>query len=189
MIRQKMCPCHTPPYNRARATDVILQCVNIDTPACLHSATSMARISFDDPSQNSCPGRLLVIGDAMFLNQRNEIPLCIPAQGGNTKVRVGGDEACRFAMQIREVTAATTRHEYFLPILLEPSSTATRRPRLPAAIAHMSPAAPPPTMMTSKSFTGELAAPARPLMPGKYAAADNDHMGSHRFPLYSLHHP
>ena len=54
----------------------------------------------------------------MFLDQRNEVPLCIPAQGGDTKVRVSGDEACRFAVQISEVTAATTRHEYFFADLV-----------------------------------------------------------------------
>ena len=44
-------------------------------------------------------------------------------------------------------------------------------------------------MMTSNSFTGELAVPARPLMPGKYAAADNEDIGISSLPLYSLHHP
>src|SRR5262249_48931516 len=39
----------------------------------------------------------------------------------------------------------------FLPMRSACSSTATRRPRLPASMAHISPAAPPPRTMTSKS--------------------------------------
>src|SRR5205823_518651 len=39
----------------------------------------------------------------------------------------------------------------FLPMRPARSSTATRRPRFPASMAHISPAAPPPRMMTSNS--------------------------------------
>src|SRR5271154_3486009 len=40
----------------------------------------------------------------------------------------------------------------FLPQRSACSSTATRRPRLPASMAHMRPAAPPPRMITSKTL-------------------------------------
>src|ERR1700687_3250569 len=40
----------------------------------------------------------------------------------------------------------------FLPNRVACSTTATRRPRLPASIAHISPAAPPPRIKTSKEW-------------------------------------
>ena len=40
----------------------------------------------------------------------------------------------------------------FLPTLFARSSTNTRRPRFPAVIAHINPAAPPPMIITSYDF-------------------------------------
>ena len=54
----------------------------------------------------------------MIFDQRNEVPLRVSPQGGNTKIRIGGNKARRFAMQVGEVTTATTRHEYLLADLV-----------------------------------------------------------------------
>ncbi len=44
----------------------------------------------------------------------------------------------------------------FSPAALAWSMTSTRRPRLPASMAHIMPAAPAPITMTSNAFTGFL---------------------------------
>src|SRR5262249_46595546 len=64
----------------------------------------------------------------------------------------------------------------FLPVRSARSSTTTRRPRLPASMAHISPAAPAPSMMTSKSCRmrrktayhgGHRGPPRSPTLPGE----------------------
>lgn len=52
-------------------------------------------------------------------------------------------------MNIREITAPAAGNQYLFPGRSARSRTATRRPRLPASIAHISPAAPAPRTTTS----------------------------------------
>lgn len=52
-------------------------------------------------------------------------------------------------MDIGKVTAPAAGNTDFSPIFLAWSISQTRRPRLPASIAHIMPAAPAPIIMTS----------------------------------------
>src|SRR5690606_27959322 len=60
----------------------------------------------------------------------------------------------------------------FLPTLLACSTTQTRRPRRPAVKAHISPAAPPPMMATSK--TSRVNSGSRPARTHAHAWIDAD---------------
>jgi hypothetical protein len=58
--------------------------------------------------------RLLVIGDAMPLDQCNEIALCVAAQGRDTEVRILREIILRACMQVGEIAAPATRYTDFL---------------------------------------------------------------------------
>ncbi len=62
--------------------------------------------------------RLFVVSDAMPFDQRDEIPLCIPAQRRYTEMRVGTYKPRRFRIEVREVAAPTTRHQDLLADLV-----------------------------------------------------------------------
>ena len=59
--------------------------------------------------------RLLVVGDAVPLHQRDEILRRIPAQGRDTEVRVLRQEVPRRRMDIGEIAASATRDEDLVP--------------------------------------------------------------------------
>ena len=58
-------------------------------------------------------------------------------------------DVCRNSVYAQKNVVKAAIDQVFLPTLLARSSSSTRRPRLPALIAHINPAAPPPTMTTS----------------------------------------
>ena len=55
-----------------------------------------------------------MIGNIIFLDQRDKIQLCVTAQCGNTEIRVRRDKMRRLAMQVCEVASAAAGHQYFL---------------------------------------------------------------------------
>ena len=85
----------------------------------------------------------------MAFDQGDEIGRRVTGQRRFGEVRIGGDKIFRTAMKIGEIAAAAAGDKDFLPMRAARSSTATRRPRLPASIAHISPAAPAPSITAS----------------------------------------
>ena len=82
-----------------------------------------------------------MIGDAVLFYQRNKIGRRVARQRGLGKVRVGGDEIVRLAMQVGKVAAPAAGDQNLF--------ADTLRPRLPASMAHIRPAAPAPRTITS----------------------------------------
>jgi hypothetical protein len=58
--------------------------------------------------------RLLVVGDVVFFNQRDEIGGRVAGEGGFRKVIVCGDEVFRPAMEVSEIAAASAGDQDFL---------------------------------------------------------------------------
>jgi len=54
-------------------------------------------------------------------------------------VRVGGEKVFRLAVKVGEVAASAAGDQNFISQAVACSSTATRRPRLPASMAHSRP--------------------------------------------------
>ena len=88
----------------------------------------------------------------MLANEPNKIRRRIASQRRFGKVRIARYEGLGLTMHVGEIAAAAAGNQDFFPIEFECSKTATRRPRLPASTAHIRPAAPPPTMITSKDW-------------------------------------
>ena len=59
------------------------------------------------------PERLLVIGDAMALDQRDEIMLRVAVERRLVEMRIGREEPVRRAMQVGEVAAPAARDQDF----------------------------------------------------------------------------
>ena len=55
--------------------------------------------------------RLLVIGNVVFFNQRDEVRRFVPSQGGFREVGIRGIEIFRPAMEVREIAAASAGDE------------------------------------------------------------------------------
>lgn len=78
------------------------------------------------------PARLLVISDAVFLDQRNEIMLRIAAQRRLAEVRIAGQKVRRCRVQVGEIAAPAAGNADFLggpPRLLDHSHAATATSR------------------------------------------------------------
>ena len=104
--------------------------------------------------------RLLVLGDAVALDQRDEVALRVAAQRRDAEVRIGRDEVLRAGVEVGEVAAPAAGDADLLAGRARWSSTSTERPRLPASMAHIMPAAPAPITTTSKDCI-RLFVPAR----------------------------
>ena len=63
--------------------------------------------------------RLLVIGDAMALDQRDEVVLRVAVERRLVEMRIGGDETLRRAMQVGEVAAPAAGDQDFRAGLVE----------------------------------------------------------------------
>lgn len=92
----------------------------------------------------------LVIGNAVLLDQRDEIPGGVALQRGDAEMRVGRKKIGRLDEAVGKIAAPAAGYKDFLPNLLLPSRMSTRLPRLPAVMAHIKPEAPPPITTTSK---------------------------------------
>jgi hypothetical protein len=102
---------------------------------------------------------LLVIGNGVLRDQRHEIGGGVAGERRFGEVRVGGDKIFRPAIEVGEIAAPAAGDEDFFPMRGAWSCRHTRRPRLPASMAHISPAAPAPKTMASKvCFTGTRSA-------------------------------
>ncbi len=60
------------------------------------------------------PEGFFVVGDAVLLDQRNKVPLRVATQRRYAKRRVRGDKARRLTIEVGEIAAAATGHEYLL---------------------------------------------------------------------------
>ena len=58
--------------------------------------------------------RFLVIRNAVFFDQRDEVGRFVPGQGGFREVRIRGIEIFRPAMEVREIAAASAGDQDFL---------------------------------------------------------------------------
>jgi hypothetical protein len=95
------------------------------------------------------PERLLVPGDAVALDQREEIPLGIAAERRLGEMRVLGEEVLRPRPGVGEVAAPAARDEDLLAGFSAWSITRTRAPACPAVAAAISPAPPAPRTIAS----------------------------------------
>ncbi len=75
------------------------------------------------------PGCFFMKRDPMLVDQCNKVRRCVAAKRRNAEVRVGRDEMGWLTVYVREITAAATRHKYFLADLVRTlehdSTTAT----------------------------------------------------------------
>jgi len=162
----------------------------ISTPALLHSCSSAAMISGALNAEHlAC--LFFVIGNVVFLDEREEIAGCKARKCRSAEVGVPGKIVVRGDIHIREIAASTPETRILEPVFSAWSSTRTDRSRLPHSMAHKRPDAPAPIMMTF-FFTG-IELPAFTVPPagtsvipwtyrdrrgGKYAAAicDSDNI-------------
>ena len=92
----------------------------------------------------------LVKGDAVFLDQRDEILRRVAGEGRGAKARIARkDNFPAAAPRLVKLQRPPPEIAIFRPTRAFCSSSATRRPRRPAVSAHIRPAAPPPITMTS----------------------------------------
>ena len=56
----------------------------------------------------------------MFVDQRDEVPLCISTECGYAESRIGGNESRRLTIEVSEIAAATPGHEYLFANSVRP---------------------------------------------------------------------
>ena len=71
-------------------------------------------MSAADRSQNKLPERLLVIGNAMFFHQRNEVRRRVLRQRRLREVRIRGEEMLRPRIDVGEIAAPAAGDQDFL---------------------------------------------------------------------------
>lgn len=88
----------------------------------------IARRAFGEQHRNDCARRavaeqlterLLVIGNAMAFDQRDEVVLGIAIERGFMKVRIGGQKSFRLAMQVGEIAPPAAGDQDFGARLVE----------------------------------------------------------------------
>ena len=97
----------------SRVTDVISWSVSISTAACSHSRASIATISLGGTIAKQLAQCFFMVGNAMALDQFDEVPLCVACQRRDAEVRVLRNKVLRTAMQVGEVASTAPRHQYF----------------------------------------------------------------------------
>jgi len=95
--------------------------------------------------------KAFVVGDTVFFNQRDKVPLGITTQRRNAKWGFAERKFSGSTDKLVKLQRPPPDIKIFLPILLLLSSTSTFRPRCPAVNAHIRPEAPPPTIITSNT--------------------------------------
>ena len=130
-------------------TSVTRAPVSITTPTAAHSASSMARMSLAERSQNSWPRVFSCQGMRCFSTISRK---------SRGRKRDSAERAKRGLAEMKRSGAVPVLVKLHRPPpeirILDPacgawSSTSTRRPRRPALMAHISPAAPAPRMTAS----------------------------------------
>jgi hypothetical protein len=94
-----------------------------------------------------------VITNVVFSDERDEVCGRVACKRGFAEIRIGRYNF-RARVCVREIAAPAAGDSDFLPTLPACSSTSTLRPRLPASIAHINPAAPAPIITTSIFIAG-----------------------------------
>ena len=95
---------------------------------------------------------LFVPGDAVPLDQSDEVMRRIAAERRNAEMRVGREELRGCGGRLVKLQRPPPEMRIFSPGFFAWSTTRTLRPRLPAMAAHIMPAAPAPITMTSHLF-------------------------------------
>ena len=120
-------------------------------PPCTHSPASP---KYRWPTgHKKLPPRFLVISNPMLLDQRHKIRRRVARQRRLGKMRIRRNKILRPTFGVSEIATASPEIRIFFPARSVCSITATRRPRLPASMAHINPAAPAPSINTSNLWT------------------------------------
>ncbi len=105
-------------------------------------------MSWAERSQKSWAEGLFVVGDTVLPDQGDEVGGGEAGERGFGEVGVLGEEVFGAGVEVGEVAAASAEMRIFSRLFQRRSSSRTLRPRRPASMAHISPAAPAPRTIT-----------------------------------------
>src|SRR5438552_5617060 len=135
---------------------VTLQSTIILTPASSHSSCSILTISFAEELQNNCPSFFSWYLILCFSTSEMKTLGVYLAKADLQKCGFSEIKLSDVVLIFVKLHLPPPEIKIFLPIFSADSITKTLRPRLPASIAHISPAAPAPMIITSDDFKCEV---------------------------------